>query len=643
VRIIVGEIGEGMIKFEKTAIEVKKTLMQGVCYSVYKSENRLYGVLAEGGCATFIVINLDKKKIVFSEDAPGATGSWGVAVASDKRVYFGSYVNAGLYRFDPKTEKLETLYKNMPNAKFIFSLDTDGKNNIYGGTWPNCAVFKFNGDTDELEFYDEKIVETENYVRMVLHDAKRDALYSTISAHGHILEYKFGEKSHRDLLPEKYRNEAFARLFDIKEDKLFVYMAKSLKILIIDLESGELLHEFDIPNLSVEHLPAGKNISNLITGKRNNGIVIDPIALKAYNFTAENSDIIMGVWPYSDGKNILVSTFEGSLFLYNPLNNKKETIEIKIPRKTIEIRQLHRTEEGKIYSGGYLKGGNSIYDPETDTSMQYDGIGQCEGIASLGDKVYFGKYPGAYIYEYNTKKPWNTPENPKELFELKTPANQDRPFAMKVYNGKLYIGTIPNYGDVQGAMSIYDIESGKHEIRKDFSDSRSIVSFEYNDGILYGGTTVCGGLGSYTKQESGTVFAMKIETGGYLYEVIPVKDCKNVGGLCLTDEGKLIGCADSTFFIMNPDNGEIEYTEKLAEFDRVKDYKWEISFIKKGPGELYYIVTANTLFSYDHENRVFKQLAEKKVNLLEFDNQGRLYCQYEDNVREIIRSIDSVK
>ncbi|MFO7611199.1 MAG: PQQ-binding-like beta-propeller repeat protein, partial [Clostridia bacterium] len=94
------------MEFEKTPINIKKTIMQGICYSVYKGENRVYGVLAEGGCATFIIINLDSEKIIFSQDAPGATGSWGVAVASDGRVYFGTYVNAGLYRFDPETEQL---------------------------------------------------------------------------------------------------------------------------------------------------------------------------------------------------------------------------------------------------------------------------------------------------------------------------------------------------------------------------------------------------------------------------------------------------------------------------------------------------------------------------------------------------------
>ena len=133
---------------------------------------------------------------------------------------------------------------------------------------------------------------------------------------------------------------------------------------------------------------------------------------------------------------------------------------------------------------------------------------------------------------------------------------------MQIYDRKLYIGTIPNYGDIQGAMTIYDIETGEHEIRKNFSDSRSIVSFECKDGILYGGTTVCGGLGSYTKHDSGTVFAMDTATGEYLYETIPVEGCKNAGGLCLTDDGKLLGCADSTFFIINPDTGKVEYVKK---------------------------------------------------------------------------------
>ncbi len=632
-----------MIEFEKTAINVKKTLMQGVCYSVYEGENRLYGVLAEGGCATFVVISLDKKKIIFSQDAPGATGSWGVAEASDKRVYFGSYINAGLYRFDPEKETVEIIFDNLPNAKFIFSLDTDSNNNIYGGTWPNCAVFKYNGDTEKLEYYDEKLVEKENYVRMVLYDNKKDVLYSTISAHCHILEYKFGEGSLRDVLPEKYRKEAFARLMDIHDGKLSVYMTGSCKIIVIDLESGGLIKEIDPGDLTVEHLPVGIPLEKLVTGGRNGGLVLDYETMTPYNFLAEKDDTIMGIWPYSDGRSFLMSSFEGRIYLYDCRSGIKRTIDVEMPRKDIEIRQLHMTVNGVLHSGGYLRGGNSFYYPEADKSIQYDGVGQCEGITSSDGIVYYGKYPGAYIYAFDTSKPWEVPNNPKKLFELKTPANQDRPFAMEVYEGKLYIGTIPNYGDIQGALTIYNIDDEAHEIRKDFSDSRSIVSFEYKDEILYGGTTVCGGLGSYTKHKSGTVFAMDTTTGEYLYETAPVAGCKNAGGLCIAEDGMLLGCADSTFFIMNPACGSVTFTKKLTEFDRVKDYKWEISFIKKGPGKFYYIVTANTLFSYDHDKKVFRKLMDKKVNLLEFDKQGRLYCQYEDNVREIIRSCNPVK
>ncbi|MBN1622834.1 MAG: hypothetical protein JXN10_06810 [Clostridia bacterium] len=627
-----------MIEFEKTAINVKKTMMQGVCYSVYKGENRIYGVLAEGGCATFIVVSLDRKKIIFSQDAPGATGSWGVCEASDGRIYFGSYVNGGLYRFDPRVEKFETLFDNLPNAKFIFSLDADNENNIYGGTWPNCAVFKYNGISEKLDFYDEKIITTEDYVRLVLYNHDRKSLYASISAHSHVVEYKEGIGIVRDIFPMEYRKESFVIILGFYNNAIYANMPQSHEIVAIDLDSGEVLKKLPCPAANEEILPMGIDVSRLIMGYRSGGYTIDPQNDRIYHFIGEDDDTIMGIWPYSDGESVITSSFGGCFFLYNTITGKRTDFKIEIPRKSIEIRQLHMDRTGTIYSTGYLKGGHCIYDPETDTGIQYDGVGQSEGITSGDGKIYFGKYPGAYIYEFDPEKPWNMPGNPRELFELKTPANQDRPFAIKVFDEKLYIGTIPNYGDIQGALTVYDIKNKKHTIRKDFSDSRSIVSLEYKNGILYGGTTVCGGLGSYTKQESGTVFALDTKNDRYIYEVEPVSGCKNAGGLCLTPEGKLLGCADSTFFIMDSETGNVEYTKKLAEFNRNKDYKWEVSFIKKGPGKLYYIVTANTLFSLDLQEMVFDQLEEKQVNLLEFDKKGRLYCQYEDNVREIIRS-----
>jgi len=631
-----------MIEFEKTSISVKKTLMQGVCYSVFKGVNRIYGVLAEGGCATFVVIDLDEERIVFSEDAPGATGSWGVCEASDGRIYFSSYVNGGLYRYNPYENVMETIFYNVPNAKFIFSLDADDENNVYGGTWPNCAILKYNGNTEELEFYDENVVPTEKYVRLVLYNTERRSLYAAISAHTHILEYKEGMGPVMDLFPKEYEHEPFARIFGFHGNAIYTYMAKSAEIIAIDLDSAKVIKKLKCPGKDEEVLPKGIDVNKLVIGPRNSGYAVDPTTDKVYHFVSNLDDVVMGLWAFSDGESVLVSSFEGFIYTYNTRTGKKRIINAEIPRKSIEIRQLHRFDDGNIYSTGYLRGGHCIYDPETDKGVQYDGVGQSEGITSGWGKVYFGKYPGAYIYEFDPGKPWEMPGNPKELFDLKSTANQDRPFAMKVFDKKLYIGTIPNYGDIQGALTVYDIETGNHEIRKDFSDSRSIVSLEYRDGVLYGGTTVCGGLGSYEKQESGTVFALDTRSDKYLYEVIPVEGCKNAGGLCMTPEGKLLGCSDSTFFMLDSTTGKVEYREKLAEFVRDKDYKWEVSFIKKGPGKLYYIVTANTLFSCDLAKMKFEKLCGEKVNLLEFDNKGRLYCQYERNVREIIRSTDPV-
>lgn len=631
-----------MLKFEKTAIGIKKTLMQGVCYSIYNGENRIYGVLAEGGCATFVVINLDKKKIIFQEDAPGATGSWGVTEASDGRIYFGSYVNAGFYRFDPKTNKFGTIFKNLPGAKFIFSLDTDDDNNIYGGTWPDCSVFKYNGNTEQLDFYEKKIVSTEDYVRIVMYNKERQSLYCTVSAHSHIIEYKEGLGAVKDVFPKEYSKEPFARLVGFYKKSIYVYMALANEMVAIDMDTGDVVKKIQCPDTKSEVLPKNIDLSKLIISSRNNGFAVNPETEEIYHFTGPLDDVIMGIWPYSDGHSILISSFEGKITLYNTVTGVKTDIAVEIPRKNIEVRQIHKDMRGTIYASGYLRGGICAYNPDTDTAVQYDGVGQSEGITSADGKIYFGKYPGAQIFEYNPQKPWDMPGNPKMLLDLKKLANQDRPFAVKVFDKKLYIGTIPNYGDNQGALTIYDTVTGEYTIKKDFSDARSIVSLEYDNGILFGGTTVCGGLGSYTKYSSGTVFAFDTKTEKYLFETEIADGCKNAGGLCLADNNRIYGCADSTFFIMNSVTGKVEFLKKLTDFNRAKDYKWEVTFIKKGPGKLYYIVTSNTMFSFNPETMEFVQLVKEKVNLLEFDDSGRLYCQYEENVREIIRSIDSV-
>ncbi|MBN2853453.1 MAG: PQQ-like beta-propeller repeat protein [Clostridia bacterium] len=628
------------MNFKKLPISIKKTLMQGVVYGEFNNRRILYGVLAEGDCATFIIVNMESLQVERQFDLPGATGSWTLAISKDNRVYIGTYVNAGLYRYDPKKDNIEVLFTNIPGAKFIFDLNCDGENNVYGGTWPNCAVFKYNGTEERLEFVKEGIVESENYVRSLAINPEKKKIYAGIATHAHLIEIDEKIWKKQNILPEEYRDNAFCSFVGYQNDKITVIAQNQNELFMMDTVTKKVIAKKKINDIN-DHIPSDANAKNFAFRYDNNGLFVSDFQNNDFYFLkGEDGQSLIGGFSIGDGTKFLVTEFEGNLYIYDIKEGTREKVLIDIPKKDIEIRQIE-FYKNRLYGGGYLKGGTFVYDIEHNSSIQYDGIGQSEGLIAYDDKLYIGKYPGAYIYEYDLLKEWGT-DNPKELFSLKNNFNQDRPFALEIYEDKLYIGTVPNYGSTKGALTICDLKNKNFTVIENFVEDQTIVSLKAKDHVLYGGTTVCGGLGSYQVHESGTLFAYDLINGKKLYEINPVKGRKNIGGLYITEDNLILGCADTTLFIIDAKTGQKVFEQYVCVHNPEKDTKWEISFIKKGNKGLYYIVTGNRLFSFDLNSKMLYPMMKEKVNLLEIDDQGYLYMQYEDDVRHIIKSTESV-
>lgn len=627
------------MEFTTLPITIKKTFMQGVAYTKYNGVNTLYGVLAEGECATFVVIDLDQQIITETFDLENATGSWTVSIATDNRVYVGSYTNAGLYRYDPKKSQTDVVVENIPGAKFIFDMQADNDNNIFGGTWPNCGVFKYNGNEERLEFVKEKIVETEDYVRTLALNLETKKIYAGVSTHANLIELDEKTGIKRNLLKDEFIDEAFCTIIGIKQNKLALILQHKKQLLIIDLTTDEIISRKNLEEISND-IPEDSNGNDFTYYRSQLGLVVaDFLNNDFYLMPTSGNTIIIKGFSYGDGTQLLLTEFEGQIHLYDIKTGLSKVIEVDLPKKNIEIRQIHEYKN-KLYGGGYLRGGTAIYDIERNESIQLDGVGQSEGLIAYDDKLYIGKYPGAYVFEYDLLKDWDE-TNPRKLFSLKDKFNQDRPFAMEIYNEQLFIGSIPNYGSTEGCLTICGLEDKKYTVLQNFIDNQSIVSLKAKDGILYGGTTVCGGLGSYTIHESGRLFAYDIEKKEMIFSIEPVKGRKNIGGI-LIDENLLFGCADTTLFVIDLTTGKKIFEQFVCIHNPEKDYKWEISFIKKGKDGLYYIVTGNRLFSFDLKQQVLTPIMKEKVNLLQIDREGHLYMQYLNDVRHIIKSVETV-
>src|SRR5699024_1952650 len=99
-------------------------------------------------------------------------------------------------------------------------------------------------------------------------------------------------------------------------------------------------------------------------------------------------------------------------------------------------------------------------------------------------------YPGAAYYTGDVTSEWDWGSNPEHLFTVGRAAGQDRTSALIAAGDLAAAGTVPNYGELGGALVLFDPEGEERQIHEDLVPDHSVTALAYRDGLIYGGTGV---------------------------------------------------------------------------------------------------------------------------------------------------------
>ncbi|WP_148335063.1 MULTISPECIES: hypothetical protein [Bacillus] len=280
---------------------------------------------------------------------------------------------------------------------------------------------------------------------------------------------------------------------------------------------------------------------------------------------------------------------------------------------------------------GYLSGGLASYSPQDNRLINFGGFGQTENMVSTDQFLYLVVYTKSVIYKYDPNRPFefdrsnvNEAKNPKKLFSLDE-YGQDRPFGMEQGNGKIYIGTVPSYGKLGGALTIYDEKTDKYEVYRNIVNNQSVVSLRYHDGLVYGSTSVFGGLGIKPTEEEAKVFIFDPVRKEKIYEGVPLPGEKAISTLEYGDKGNLWGMSPGKIFKFDIEKKKVIHSQELFPFNwkDISNY-WrgaDLLYVKDG---LFYGVTQGNLFSYDSKSEKMKILGTG-VSLIEADDKGHIF------------------
>lgn len=178
-----------------------------------------------------------------------------------------------------------------------------------------------------------------------------------------------------------------------------------------------------------------------------------------------------------------------------------------------------------------------------------------------------GVYLRAHIFPYDPKQPFQMDTNPYKLFDL-LGDKQNGPYVVKSAVDYVAIGTIPDRGEIGGALTLFNPKTGKHEVYRYNIKGHSIIKLKFYDDYLYGGTSISGGAqANHLGDEDGTLFIFDIESKQLVYVPVPIDEEKGIGGLTIDDQGYLWGLTAGKLFKFDLENTEVLETKNLYPFE----------------------------------------------------------------------------
>ncbi len=644
-------------------VQVTRAMMMRSDYGKSKDGRLMMYTVLMGQPSVLVVTDVLSAEVVSTHPLPSTSGAWSVLAAGNGDVYIGAY-NAGLvYRYSPDTDSVENLGRPFKTNEAVLYPTTEGPDGkIYGGTYPSGHIYEF--DPAKSQFRDLGNLTTttarEKWPRVTVYDPATKNLYIGYGNQPQLVEFNLETSQTRELLSPAYEKITSVYDLNVEGGRLFCRKETSepYEYFVLDQESGQ--------TIPVKNADTGE-VHNTFANASRGMSPKSPVANKMYyiprNLMFSEYDLdtntvrSLGIkfpsvatgyhwaelgeadWPGWT----LIGTVgnSGELFRYNVETGRHDVRPVNYPGQPINIHDIETGPDGKIYSGGYLAGNMGIYDPATGKVEHMSGSGQTEGLVFLGRSLYMGVYPNGRIFEYKIDLPWNarpfisaqdtsTPQNPVEIFTMETNpeipgyTEQDRPFAMAASEDmkKVFVGTVPKNGRLGGALAIWDLTtSDSPQIMWNVVPDQSIVGMAYHNGVVYGGTSIYGGLGSTPTETEGKLFAWDVAENKMLYTITPVPSKPAVTQLLTRPDGTIWGLAGSTLFIFDPEKREVVFTTEVVDGAGAR---WREGSLVNGVDGNVYGTMSYVLFKVDPETRQVTRLATG-ADKVASDFDGSLY------------------
>lgn len=515
---------------------------------------------SDGRPVSFNVVDLRSGGLLDSIELPPYTVASSIVVADDDTVYFSvrSPNDGSLWSYQPQSKTLTKLATGLVGEQMLRTLIMDGQT-LYGSTYPNAKVYSYDTVTGQVRDYGSVVTDGDYAWGFAQVD---DKLWVGTGSTPHLMTVDPASGAVAELpLPADAQGADFINGIVRHGDLVLVRYrpAGTYNVAIYDLTAGEWCCADSLgtnvglwTDRSLDgqfyYIQGGRLYGYDIAARQRASVGVEnsPLAGQLGGTTA--LELVELGTPEFPGTTVIGIRNDGTVWRYNLTNRTGDNITTDITGSPATIHSIGQGPDGNVYFGAYLSVGvMARVNRKTRKVEQLSGPSQADSIVAHRRKIVVGTYPDAAFYAGDPSAGWDWGTNPSHLFTLGRgePYEQDRPATMVSAGRQVAAGTIPNYGELGGSLVLFDPDTGEFEAHRDVVPEQSVTALAYRGDLIYGGTSIHGGLDSTPTQTTAELFIWSTRENRKVFSKPVVPGATIIHALTFDKRGRLWGMADN--------------------------------------------------------------------------------------------------
>ena len=598
---------------------------------------------AAGNPASFSVVNAETGELIFNESIPPKTLAGPTEILPDGSAYFSLRDGGGviLYHWDAETHEVTELLENPAGESVIRGLQMhDGI--LYGNTYPRAKVFSYDPATGDVRDYGSVASDDDYAWGLSVVDGTAYTGTGMQTGRAVAVDLDSGEKTELEL-PAEY-DEVLTYFYSFQQvgDLIAMGFSPSLdgsydgvNTLFWDTANEEWACEGAIPTFLSLNAP--------FTDQSERGAMYYKSEGEIWEFDSADCSVTPTGWidtgledsgnhralnllTTADGDEVLLGlNRDGSTWRFDPATGEHEVFENVVPGAPLTAHSLHVADDERVYMGTYNGPGTlGRFDPATQEIEQIDGPSQADSWVSFQGDVVLGSYGNAVVHRGDPAQEWDYGTNPSEQFRL-IDEQQDRIVDQASNGDVVAMATVSDYGVRGGGLTLTDM-TDRGTTYRDLVEAQSTASVAFGeDGLIYAGTSVQGGLSSDNSPLDAHLVVFDPEAGEVLDSVVPVPGNRVVAEVAAVGE---------TVWAVTNSADLVEYDTTTREVVEVYDLgtdtsasPWGLaSTVQVNPADgLLYGISGNDVFAFDPESHELQILAEGGYKRMDIAEDGTIY------------------